>query len=44
MQPFNSKKTYDLKQKVVDLLAKLKDWLNELCLTEACMAEVNEQL
>lgn len=47
LQPFNhlkNTKAYDLKQKVIDLLSKLKDWLHELCLTDACINEVSEQL
>ena len=37
-------KFINLKVEVTNLLTKLKEWLVELCLTENCTAEVNEQL
>lgn len=33
-----------LKQRIVGLMEKLREWLQELCLTETCMHEVSEQL
>ena len=40
----NARRVYDVKQRIVGLLEKLKEWLQELCLTDACMNEVREQL
>jgi hypothetical protein len=36
--------TVGLKHRIVGLLERLRDWLQELCLTDSCMHEVGEQL